>query len=315
MAHIYLSYSNQNSELIDLIQDDLQGRAYVLWRDTVNIARDEDWQSAIMEAMTNAHTMIVAASQQSVNSDIVNQEIAAAITQQIGLVVVLLDDCTLPEKLKAAASEVVSFIPVYQAGSEQSGLEQLRQYRQAMNNLIEALDTVYPVRLYLQDLKSSNDIVRETAAKRLGELGDLSAVEALIQVLTDPDSDVRYAATCALGQLRSEAGLRPLIRLLEKDDDPDVQAAAALSLGHLNISTAIAPLMDKLNHSDRFVRAGVLQALGQLNATAAVSRINHIMRNDPISDVRAAAQDALCAIDDPQAKRALRRAGIECDEV
>ena len=73
--------------------------------------------------------------------------------------------------------------------------------------------------------------------------------------------------------------------------------------------------MEQMEHLDRFVRAGVLQALGQLNATAAVSRINHIMRNDPISDVRAAAQHALCQIDDPQAKRALQRAGIECEGV
>ncbi|MCP5099785.1 MAG: TIR domain-containing protein [Chloroflexi bacterium] len=313
MAHIYLSYSNQDSELIDLIEDDLQGRGYALWRDTAHIGRDEDWQSAIQQAIADAHTVIVAASQQSVVSDTVNREIMTAVSQQIGVVVVLLDSCTLPQNLRIVASEVVSFMGVYQAGAEQSGLEQLRQYRQAMNKLIEALDKVYPVRIYLQDLKSSDDVVRENAAERLGELGDLSAVEALIQVLTDPDSDVRYIATRSLGKLRSESALRPLFRLLEKDEDPDVQAVAAISLGELQISTAIAPLMEQLEHSDRFVRAGVLQALGELNASAAVSRINHIMRNDPISDVRAAAQVALCKIDDPQAQRALQRAGVECE--
>ena len=165
-----------------------------------------------------------------------------------------------------------SFVGVYQAGGQESGLEQLRQYRQSMTKLIETLDKVYPVRVLLQALKSSDDVIREEAADKLGDLGDLTATEALIQVLSDPDVDVRFAATRSLGKLASESALRPLIRTLEKDNDADVQSAAAIALGQLKISTAIAPLMGQLEHNDRFVRAEVVRALGNLNATAAVGR-------------------------------------------
>jgi len=102
-------------------------------------------------------------------------------------------------------------------------------------------------------------------------------------------------------------------RLLDHDSDPDVQAAAAIALGKIGLSTPISALIEQLNHSDRFVRAGVLNALGRLNASAAVSKIVHIMRNDPISDVRAAAQKTLCQIDDDQAKQVLRRADVSCE--
>ncbi len=313
MSHIYLSYSNQDNELINLIQDDLEGRGYEIWRDTSHIPQNADWGSALETAVSEAHTMIVAASQQSVASDIVNQEIDAALVRGISLVVILLDSCTLPQRLEIPAVKIVEFEGVYQAGSEHSGLEQLRHYRQSITRLINTLDTVYPVRIYLNELKNSDDTIREQAAVKLGELGDLSALQALIKVLADPDSDVRYAATTALGKLGGESTIRPLTRLLNHDDDPDVQAAAAIALGKIGFSAPTSALIEQLNHSDRFVRAGVLNALGRLKASAAVSKIVHIMRNDPISDVRAAAQKALCQIDDNQAKQALRRADVTCE--
>ncbi len=39
------------------------------------------------------------------------------------------------------------------------------------------------------------------------------------------------------------------------------------------------------------------------------------MRNDPISDVREAATRALSTIREPNAERALRRSGIDCEKL
>lgn len=314
MSHIYLCYSNQDKELVDLIQDDLKERGYVVWRDTTHIAADQNWAEALDEALNSAYTVVVAASTQSLGSAVVQREFNCAAENDLPLVMVVLDSCDVPEAWRDTAVEVVSFVGVYKAGLEESGLEQLRQYRNAMHALTEALDRIYPVRIYLQELKHSNDHIREHAAKELGRLQDITATEALIETLSDPDADVRFAAATALGQLQSESAQRSLLRLLQNDEEADVRAATAVALGRIGDPSAIGPLIDQLVDSDRFVRAGVLEALGKLKATSAVNQIVHIMRNDPISDVRAAAQDALCHIGGPQAHRALQRAGVTCEE-
>ena len=314
MSHIYLSYSNQDAELIDLIQADLQERGYVVWRDATNIGRDADWQEAIAAALAGAYTMIVALSQQAVNSESVQGEIAYAQENNLSMVGVQLDGCEVPEALGDTAVTLINCIGVYQAGGQTSGLEQLRQYRQFMTALTDALDQIYPVRVYLQDLSNRNDTVREKAAMQLGLLGDVTATEELTESLSsDQDADVRFAAARSLGQLGSGTAVKALIRTLKQDDDPDVRAAAAVALGHIGNPAAIAPLIEQLDYADRFVRAGALTALGELKATSAVNQIVHLMRNDPISNVRAAAEQALCAIGGTQAERALEKAGVECE--
>ncbi|KAA3656233.1 MAG: TIR domain-containing protein [Chloroflexi bacterium] len=314
MAHIYLCYSNQDKELVDLIEDDLRDRGFHIWRDTTDIG-DGVWANAIQSALAAAYTLVVITSEQSMQSETVLKEIAFAQKRNLPMLLVQLELCTVPEQLERSAVEKISFVRVYQAGLTESGLEQLRNYRLSMTNLTAALDNIYPVRTYINELSHSNiDDVRENAAKQLGSLGDPTAGEALIKALGDQDSDVRYFAARSLGQLQIETAQRPLIRLLEQDDDPDVRASAAVALGCLDDPNAIGALVEQLNHPDRFVRAGVLDALGQLKATSTVNQIIHIMRNDPISDVRAAAQNALCAIGGQRAEHALARAGVRCDD-
>lgn len=314
MSHIYLSYSNQDAELIDLIQADLQERGYVVWRDATDIGPDAAWREAIEAALAGAYTMLVAVSQHAVHSDSVLQEITYAQAHELPMVLIQLDNCETPEALADTAVTVINCVGVYRAGGQASGLEQLRQYRQFMTALTDTLDQIYPVRVYLQDLSNRNDAVREKAAMQLGPLGDLTAVEALMETLSsDQDADVRFAAARSLGQLGSETAVKALIRALESDDDPDVRAAAALALGQVGNPAAIAALIEQLDHEDRFVRAGALTALGDLKATSAINQIVHLMRNDPISNVRAAAEQALCAIGGVQADRALEKAGIVCE--
>ncbi len=163
MSHIYLSYSNQDAELIDLIQADLQECGYVVWRDATDIGRDADWGEAIAAALAGAYTMIVALSQHSVNSESAQEEIAYAQAHDLSMVAVQLDECEAPEALGDTAVTLINCIGVYQAGGQASGLEQLRQYRQFITALTDTLDQIYPVRVYLQDLSNRNDAVREKA--------------------------------------------------------------------------------------------------------------------------------------------------------
>jgi len=106
--------------------------------------------------------------------------------------------------------------------------------------------------------------------------------------------------------------INSLIEALE-DPHPEVRVAAAHTLGVIGCTQAIEPLLNNLQRKDRFVRAAVAQALGNLAAEAAVGSLIHLWRNDAIADVRDAAKCAVWTIyqktQNATAHRALKRAG------
>lgn len=308
MSHVYISYSRENGGFVDLIEGDLVERDHPTWRDTSSIQEDADWKDAIDAALKDAYALVVVLSNAALTSDWITYELEQARQHKTPIIVAQLDRCEVPPSLTDAP--LVNFSRIGNA----EGLDQLRQYRQALNTLIHELDETRPLLQHLRELDDPHHEIREQAAHELGELGDPSAEKALIQALNDPDADVRFAVAEALGKLRSEAAMKPLIRLLN-DEDPDVCAAAAVALGKIGLTDPIGTLIEKLDHQDRFVRAGAAQALGDLDAAAAVPQLVNLMRNDSIGDVRRAAAAALCAIGGREAERALRRAGIDCAEL
>ncbi len=308
MSHVYISYTNEDKDYVDLIEAELGERGHSAWRDTSQIADGADWEAAIAAALDNAYAIILMLSQNALQSEWVQKEIDFAVTHSVPLIAVHLDDCELPTQ--AAELSLVSL----QRLQEAQGIEQLNLYRQSMITLINLLEENRPVLRHIRALQNADDVVREHAAQKLGELDDPIATQALISALGDPDVDVRYAAAEALGKLRSQTALKPLIRTLT-DDDPDVIAAAATSLGALALPEAISELDDLLSHHDRFVRAATALSLGTLNATSTVRTLIFLMRNDSIGDVRRAAAQALCMIGGLQATHALKRAGIRCQDL
>lgn len=308
MSHVYISYSREDRNFVDLIEDDLIERDHPAWRDTSSIGEGTEWDDAIREAIDHAYALIVVLSERALRSEWVQREIEQAEENNIPTIVAQFDTCEMPASLGDAPC--INFAQI----RDTEGLDQLRQYRQALNDLIHELDETRPQLLYLRQLDDPHHEVREQAAHELGKIGDPTAARALIQILDDPDADVRFAAAEALGELRSEEAMKPLMRRLD-DEDPDVCAAAAVALGKIGLTDPIGTLIDKLDNQDRFVRAGAAQALGDLDAAAAVPQLINLMRNDSIGDVRRAAAAALCQIGGREAKRALRRAGIDCEGI
>ena len=160
---------------------------------------------------------------------------------------------------------------------------------------------------------------RAAVSRLLGALGDVRAFEPLLQRLGDEDSDVRAAASEALGKLgfRAEAQLlsealgaktkavkqlrariaggeerwwRPLLAMLE-DTQAD-RAAVCRLLGTLGDVRALEPLMQRLGDGYSGVRAAACKALGNLGDVRAVEPlIQRLGDND--GDVCAAACEAL----------------------
>jgi HEAT repeat protein len=141
-------------------------------------------------------------------------------------------------------------------------------------------------------LKDPNPEVRRLAAKALGQIGEISSVDFLIDALADPDRGVRATAAIALGNYRhpmaaqkimdaystAKAPVRadmifvlahindilavPFLVNQAKDPDPDVRAAIMLALGKLRDGRAVPALLAGLQDSDEITRANAAYALG-----------------------------------------------------
>jgi len=97
-------------------------------------------------------------------------------------------------------------------------------------------------------------------------------VQGLIKALSyQKDAIVRGDAAEALGQIRDERALEPLIALLE-DDTHHVRDQAAQSLGKLKHKRAVQPLINYLNYLDRHNQysEAAVRALGEIGASEAV---------------------------------------------
>lgn len=138
---------------------------------------------------------------------------------------------------------------------------------------------------YLRDLDDPVDKIREEAAQKLGEIGDPMSNKQLIKALEDEDVEVRFYVSHALGELKAEAAVGPLIKRLKGDSDPDVRAISALSLGKIELPDAIGPLIDALRVNDRFIREAAVNAVGYLRVKESVVALVNLMRSDSISNV------------------------------
>ena len=90
----------------------------------------------------------------------------------------------------------------------------------------------------IEKLSDGNEIVREGAARILGEIGDKKSVSALILLLGDENGHVRQTSATALGRIGDSAAAKSLIDLLS-DEYPNVQEAAIEALGRINDKTLI----------------------------------------------------------------------------
>jgi len=102
--------------------------------------------------------------------------------------------------------------------------------------------------------------VRCDAARALGELNDVRAVNALVDVLKDEWVNVRIYAVQSLGKLGDKKAVPALIKTLQNSEENDlVRAGAAASLGMIRDPRALLPLRDLIMVADE---------LGEIEDTA-----------------------------------------------
>ncbi|WP_208338938.1 HEAT repeat domain-containing protein, partial [Aetokthonos hydrillicola] len=125
------------------------------------------------------------------------------------------------------------------------------------------------------------------------------AVPGLIQLLQDPEWNVRYSAADALGKIGDKSAIPGLIQLLEHPAW-NVRERAADALGKIGDKSAIPGLIQLLEHPEWDVRYRAADALGKIGDKSAIPGLIQLLQ-DPEWDMRYRAADALGKIGDKSA--------------
>jgi predicted Zn-dependent protease len=125
-----------------------------------------------------------------------------------------------------------------------------------------------PLEVLVAELQTGSSDAQWQAAEALGNLGDLRAVEPLINALSVQHWRVRCSAAQALGRLRDPRAVDALIALVNRRNiDMTSRLAAAEALGNIGDQRAVAPLLNTLRREELDVHAtqtlaNALQRLG-----------------------------------------------------
>jgi HEAT repeat protein len=179
-----------------------------------------------------------------------------------------------------------------------------------------ALDSLAPLRpaaivsLLTSELESAKrSSVREDAAHALGRLRTERAIGPLIgAILNEVDEHVRWAAGKALIDIGSEQAVDPMMKAMG-EGEISVRSAAVDVLGGLRAERAVKPLVSILaDDSDRFMRRIATMALGRLPKEEVLGPLLEALVEDKDDGVRVNAAFALAEIGDDRALAPLLRA-------
>jgi HEAT repeat protein len=139
-------------------------------------------------------------------------------------------------------------------------------------------------------LAAAEPDMRFWAVRGLWANGSAGAIELLIKALVDPEEMVRSGAALALGELKAEAALDGLARLLTTDaSESGHYAADALA----KIGQAAAPtLIGALQHEQSWVRVRAAKALIPVESKRAIPALFQALDDDSYV-VRHHAEEAL----------------------
>jgi len=128
---------------------------------------------------------------------------------------------------------------------------------------IGALKKSGDIRGLIRLLDHGDADVQWRAADALGTMGE-PACDPLMRILDYPRMHVRLGAIEALADIRSPRAVDELVRKLEHDPDDEVRWAASLALGQIGDMRAVPALEKALRDEDRYVRYGAVTSLEKL---------------------------------------------------
>lgn len=144
---------------------------------------------------------------------------------------------------------------------------------------VKTENSVQALRAYTQDPAPE---VRYAAVDGLVKQQSQQAAQAIIGALDDQNADVAQRAAWALGELRDEAAVAPLLRKLESKGPVAVRRWSAIALGRIG-NTLTTPMLSRSAldpREDISVRAASIEALGMLGKPAAGDTFRKALRDN-----------------------------------
>lgn len=130
------------------------------------------------------------------------------------------------------------------------------------------------VKLLIELLKDPNEDIRQSASESLGKIGAVDAVQSLVRLLNDPDRDIttKEAAAIALGKIGTDEAIKVLKDRAEKHKD-DTRICAIKALSYIQRNDVVELLTKLLENPDEGTKLYVIEALGKIKAHAAIDSI------------------------------------------
>lgn len=146
-------------------------------------------------------------------------------------------------------------------------------------------------------LNKPDPVLRSYAAKALGLIGDRRAAPALIAELAKDNTGyegMQWNIEKALGQLKAQQAVDPLLALLAKHPSPTECSTLIEALGEIGDPQAEAAILPFLPDDD--CRLAAVIALGKLRSRRAVEPLQAMLKTEEDHEVRAAIEKALAMI-------------------
>ena len=159
-----------------------------------------------------------------------------------------------------AQTNLETFAEIFQHGNAEQKREALFQIR----NLESAEASI----IAISALQDADEIVRATAAFSVIFLPPDEATQVLLPLLSDKKELVRRETAYALGKVRNQGAINPLLQVLQKDKVLEVRNASVVALGQIGDASAVEELVKLLqkkpNDKESFLRRSAARSIGQI---------------------------------------------------
>jgi twitching motility protein PilT len=158
------------------------------------------------------------------------------------------------------------------------------------------------IRRFIGFTKTLAPFVRQRTLELLNAFGE-ALVDPVIELLSDPDEEVRSAAVTVASGFHDPRVVPATINLL-RDSDWWIRIAAADALGTLKDPRAVEPLVAALSDPD--LKWSAVEALGRIGDPRALNALGRMLA-DPLPDVRIEVMQAIKNYNHPQVEQALMK--------
>ncbi len=159
----------------------------------------------------------------------------------------------------------------------------------------KALENVSATQAFAKALSDDNPVVRQIAAKALGEQYAREASAALIKAIDDEDPAVASAAIVALGRLKTREASEPLSKAL-KHENPNVRRWAVWALGEIKDPKSVNAIVGVLDDKNPSLQKMAGSVLSRMKSPTVINSLTDMLQS-PKENARSAAASALKRMD------------------